>query len=84
MIAKHARRKNPPRERKRGRIKLEHGKVGKLLAVRIKKLVVKNPSRFACVGLAEDPVVLRMENGLRGAALMMLRKASCRRLACGR
>ena len=71
-------------ERERGRIKLEDGKIGKLLAVRIEELVVENASRFAGVRLAEDPVVLGMRTVCGGRPLMMLRKASCRRLAWGR
>ena len=58
-----------PREREGGGIELEDGEIGELVAVGIEELVVEDARRLAGVRLAEDPVLLGMEDGLRRAAL---------------
>jgi hypothetical protein len=50
-------------------IELEDGEVGELVAVGIEELVVEDAAGLAGLRLAEDPILLGMQNGLRRAAL---------------
>ena len=76
--------KDAARERKCGGVELKYGDIGKLVAVGIEEAVVEDASGFAGVWIAEDPVLLRVGDGLRGLPLMTLSNASWRLLACGR
>ena len=56
--------KDAPREREGREIELEDREVGEFVAVGIEELVVEDASGFARPGLAEDPIVLGVQDGL--------------------
>src|ERR1035438_9210316 len=64
-----ARSKDAPRERKGGGIELEKREIGELVAFRIEELVVEDAAGLAAARLSKDPILVGMQNGLRGAAL---------------
>src|SRR5208283_5843038 len=57
--------KDAPRESKGGRIKFEDREIGELVAPRIEELVVEDAVGLAGTRLAIDPVLLRVQDGLR-------------------
>ncbi len=56
-------------EREGGRIELEDREIGELVVVGIEELVVEDAAGLAGTRLAEDPLLLGVQEGLRRAAL---------------